>query len=83
MQWRHACWKVTRTSAATSQRRNVLATSLTTIAGFTPLVLAGGGFWPPLAIAIAGGVGGATLLALTFVPGTYRWLRLRIVSRSL
>ena len=51
--------------------RHVLSTSVTTIAGFTPLLLAGGGFWPPLAIAIAGGVAGATLLALYFVPSAY------------
>lgn len=51
--------------------RHVLSTSLTTIAGFLPLVLAGGGFWPPLAIAISGGVLGATLLALLLVPTGY------------
>lgn len=51
--------------------RHVVATSLTTVAGFLPLVLAGGGFWPPLAITIAGGVGGATLLALYFIPSAY------------
>jgi multidrug efflux pump subunit AcrB len=51
--------------------RHVLSTSITTIAGFTPLLLAGGGFWPPLAIAIGGGVAGATLLALYFVPSAY------------
>ena len=31
----------------------------------------GGGFWPPLAVAIAGGVGGATILALYFAPSAY------------
>ena len=51
--------------------RHIIATSLTTMAGFTPLVLAGGGFWPPLAIAIAGGVGGATILALYYIPSLY------------
>ncbi len=51
--------------------RHIFATSLTTIAGFTPLVLAGGGFWPPMAGAVAGGVGGATILALYFVPAAY------------
>lgn len=51
--------------------RHVVATSLTTIAGFVPLLLGGGGFWPPLAIAIAGGVGGATVLALYFAPSAY------------
>ena len=51
--------------------RHVLSTTITTIAGFVPLILSGGGFWPPLAIAIAGGVTGATILALYFVPATY------------
>ena len=51
--------------------RHVFATTFTTIAGFLPLIIAGGGFWPPLAITIAGGVGGATLLALVFVPSSY------------
>ena len=51
--------------------RHIVATSLTTMAGFTPLILGQGGFWPPLAVAIAGGVGGATILALYFVPSAY------------
>ncbi|MCG8448871.1 MAG: efflux RND transporter permease subunit [Pirellulales bacterium] len=51
--------------------RHVFSTTLTTIAGFMPLILAGGGFWPPLATSIAGGVGGATLLALFFAPAGY------------
>ena len=51
--------------------RHVLATTLTTIAGFIPLLMAGGGFWPPLATAIAGGVSGATVLALFFGPSCY------------
>ncbi len=63
--------------------RHVLTTTITTIAGFIPLFLDGGEFWPPLAICIAGGVGGATLLALFFVPCTYllmmRWDSLAMV----
>ncbi len=51
--------------------RHVVATSLTTLAGFAPLVLWGGAFWAPLAVTIAGGVAGATLLALYFVPCVY------------
>ena len=51
--------------------RHIIATTLTTIVGFIPLLIAGGGFWPPLAITIAGGVGGATLLALYFVPACH------------
>jgi len=57
--------------------RHIISTSLTTMAGFAPLILAGGGFWPPLAIAIAGGVGGATIIALLFVPSAYIWLKCR------
>ena len=51
--------------------RHIVSTSLTTMAGFTPLIIAGGGFWPPLAVAIAGGVCGATVLALYFAPSAY------------
>ncbi|NCJ07417.1 AcrB/AcrD/AcrF family protein [Synechococcales cyanobacterium C] len=51
--------------------RHVLATTLTTITGFIPLILDRTGFWPPLAIAIAGGLGGATLLALFYIPAAH------------
>lgn len=53
--------------------RHLISTTLTTIGSFLPLlILIGGQFWPPLAIVLAGGVGGATLLAATFVPAVYR-----------
>lgn len=52
--------------------RHVIATTLTTVAGFTPLILSGGTFWPPLAVAISGGVLVATTLALLLVPVAYR-----------
>ena len=51
--------------------RHVLTTTATTVAGFVPLIVAGGLFWPPVAVIIAGGVVGATLLALVFVPAAY------------
>ena len=51
--------------------RHVAATTVTTIIGFVPLMLDSTGFWPPLAISIAGGLGGATLLALYFIPSAY------------
>lgn len=51
--------------------RHVLTTTITTVAGFIPLLLSGGEFWSPLAICVAGGVGGATLLALFCVPCLY------------
>ena len=57
--------------------RHVVATTLTTIVGFVPLMLDPTGFWPPLAIAIAGGLGGATILALYFIPSVYLLLHRR------
>ncbi|MFK7734988.1 MAG: efflux RND transporter permease subunit [Pirellulaceae bacterium] len=52
--------------------RHVLATTGTTVVGFLPLVLSGGGFWPPLAVAIGTGVVGATLISVTLVPSMFR-----------
>ena len=61
-----------------STGRHVISTTLTTIGGFIPLLLGGGTFWPPLAIVIAGGVGGATILATIYIPSIYvlvrRWV---------
>ncbi len=51
--------------------RHVLSTTLTTMFGFLPLILEGGQFWPPLAVVIGFGVGGATMIALTFLPCAY------------
>jgi multidrug efflux pump len=51
--------------------RHIIATTLTTTVGFLPLILAGGGFWPPLAVAVSGGIVGATILALVFIPAAY------------
>ncbi len=62
--------------------RHVLSTSLTTMAGFAPLIIAGGGFWPPLAVAIAGGVAGATVIAVTLVPTAHLLVSRQIVRRD-
>ncbi len=51
--------------------RHVLTTTATTIVGFVPLLADNDPFWRPLAIAIAGGISGATLLALYFVPAAF------------
>lgn len=59
---------------ALQESRHVLSTTLTTVAGFLPLLIAGGEFWPPTAITIAAGVGGATVLALVLIPSGYRIL---------
>jgi multidrug efflux pump subunit AcrB len=62
--------------------RHIVATTLTTMGGFLPLVLAGGDFWPPLAVVIAGGVGLSIVLGLLFSPALYR-LALRPRGRRL
>ena len=54
-----------------SSTRHILTTTVTTVVGFIPLLIAGGGFWSPLAVCMVGGVSGATFLALYFVPCTY------------
>ena len=55
----------------TSCGRHIGSTTITTIGGFLPLIIAGGGFWPPFAIAIAGGTLMTTLLSLVWVPTMY------------
>ena len=62
--------------------RHIISTSLTTMAGFAPLIISGGSFWPPLAIAIAGGVSGATILALIFAPSLHLILMCRSVQNG-
>jgi len=55
-----------------SSTRHIMSTTLTTIAGFIPLILfVGGQFWPPLAVVIAGGVGFSIILSLWFTPSIY------------
>ena len=51
--------------------RHIVSTTVTTIGGFVPLIVAGGTFWPPLATAIAGGVGGSALIALYLIPALF------------
>tara|TARA_R110002049_G_scaffold2750_8_gene22127 strand:- start:31960 stop:35100 length:3141 start_codon:yes stop_codon:yes gene_type:complete len=55
--------------------RHVLTTSVTTVAGVLPLILRGGAFWPPMMIVIAGGIVGATVIALGFTPACFRLLK--------
>ncbi len=54
--------------------RHILSTTFTTVAGFSPLLLSGGPFWPPLAVVIAGGVGFSVILSLLFTPAAYALL---------
>ena len=48
--------------------RHILSTTITTFGGFLPLILAGGGFWPPFAMAIAGGVLLSSIVSFYFTP---------------
>ncbi len=57
--------------------RHIVSTAATTFGGFLPLILAGGGFWPPFATAIAGGVLLSPLLAFWFTPAMFRLVRRR------
>lgn len=51
--------------------RHIIATTATTVGGFLPLLLfVGGDFWPSLAIVLVGGIIGATLIALLFIPAS-------------
>jgi len=61
--------------------RHIFSTTLTTIGGFLPLIIWGGVMWPPLATAISGGMVGATILALIFVPCLY-YIRVRRRARK-
>ncbi len=51
--------------------RHIWSTTLTTFGGFLPLILAGGGFWPPFAMAIGGGVLLSVVLAFAFTPAAF------------
>jgi multidrug efflux pump subunit AcrB len=57
--------------------RHIVSTTITTFGGFLPLILGGGGFWPPFAMAIGGGVLLSTLLAFWFTPPAFRLIGYR------
>lgn len=58
--------------------RHILSTTITTFGGFLPLILAGGGFWPPFAMSIAGGVLLSSVVSFWFAPAAFQILRPRI-----
>ncbi|MEM7636995.1 MAG: efflux RND transporter permease subunit, partial [Pseudomonadota bacterium] len=61
-------------NVVTGQSRHIISTTLTTFGGFLPLILEGGGFWPPFAMAIAGGVLLSTVVSFFFVPPAFALL---------
>ncbi|MGB0733691.1 MAG: efflux RND transporter permease subunit, partial [Pontibacterium sp.] len=60
--------------AVSSCTRHITSTTITTVGGFMPLILAEGNFWPPFAVAIAGGTVLTTLLSFYFVPAAFKLL---------
>lgn len=66
----------------TNSSRHILSTTVTTFGGFLPLILAGGGFWPPFAVAIAGGVALSAVVSFFFTPAAFA-LVYRKAPRSL
>lgn len=48
--------------------RHIISTTVTTFGGFLPLILEGSNFWPPFAMAIAGGVLLSTIISFFLVP---------------
>ncbi|MDO9499464.1 efflux RND transporter permease subunit [Falsiroseomonas sp.] len=65
-----------------SASRHILSTAITTFGGFLPLILGGGGFWPPFAMAIAGGVLLSPLLAFWFTPAMFRLTQSGLARRG-
>ncbi|WP_425093933.1 efflux RND transporter permease subunit [Tropicimonas sp. S265A] len=55
--------------------RHIVSTTLTTFGGFLPLILDGGGFWPPFAMAIAGGVLLSAVVSFYFTPAMFALVR--------
>ncbi len=58
--------------AVFSCTRHITSTTITTVAGFMPLLLGGGLFWPPFATAIVGGTVLVTLLSFILVPCAFK-----------
>ena len=61
--------------------RHIVSTTVTTFGGFLPLILAGGGFWPPFAMSIAGGVLLSTVVSFYFTPPMFALVTRRKADR--
>ena len=55
-------------SVVMDSSRHIISTTVTTFGGFLPLILEGSQFWPPFAMAIAGGVLLSTIISFFLVP---------------
>mgnify|MGYP005839246287 CR=1 FL=1 len=54
--------------------RHITSTTLTTFGGFIPLMLSSSPFWPPFAIAIAGGALLTMIVSFYFAPAAFKLL---------
>ncbi|MEM1387846.1 MAG: efflux RND transporter permease subunit [Pseudomonadota bacterium] len=61
----------------TGSSRHIISTTITTFGGFLPLILEGGGFWPPFAVAIAGGVLLSAVVSFYFTPPMFALIHRR------
>ena len=66
----------------TGSSRHIVSTTITTFGGFLPLILAGGGFWPPFAVAIAGGVLLSAVVSFYFTPAVFSLIHRRVDSQA-
>ncbi len=66
----------------TGSSRHIVSTTITTFGGFLPLILEGGAFWPPFAVAIAGGVLLSTVVSFYFTPPLFALIRRRNAAAS-
>jgi len=64
-------------AVVTGSARHIVSTTVTTFGGFLPLILAGGAFWPPFAMAVAGGVLLSTVVSFYFTPPVFAMVRAR------
>ena len=66
----------------TGSSRHIVSTTITTFGGFLPLILAGGGFWPPFAVAIAGGVLLSAVVSFYFTPAVFSLIHRRVDAKE-
>ncbi|MGR3515131.1 MAG: efflux RND transporter permease subunit [Paracoccaceae bacterium] len=70
------------TRVVTGSSRHIVSTTITTFGGFLPLILDGGAFWPPFAVAIAGGVLLSTVVSFYFTPPVFALIRRRVERKA-
>ncbi len=58
-------------SVVMDSSRHIISTTATTFGGFLPLILEGSQFWPPFAMAIAGGVLLSSIISFFLVPPAF------------